>query len=496
MPLFRSVPLWLALLAALASQCFASKRNWLELRSSHFRVVTDAGEKRGSEVIQHCEQMRAAFSVLMPQASVNDPAPLLILALNSEQEVDELTPTQGRNVRHAGIFVPGADASFIVLDASGNPWRTVIHEYAHELLHANSSAGTQTWFEEGFAEYFSTLTSNRNAIELGRVPLGELEFLRQKGKLMRLADLIAVNQSSAIYNLNGPSQATFYAQSWLLVHYLFDHQLIGRARPFFTMMGDGILLDQAVSSSFGMTAEKMERELLSYAQGQEFRYFTLPPAKEQFTTPAVETLSDATAASLKLDARWHAEVEHTREQAARYAAEYRFLLTREPDNSAAKHGLGLALLEGGNYPEALNYFQQEVRADPENVRGHHDLARVLIAMQSGGHDGIDAPDSGEEAAACIGLDPDYADAYSLAAAAQKRRRDFAAAAASLRKAIALSPRVETYTLELADVELKERDYTTAIALLQQLVRSRDPKIVEQAQFFLAADAQRKQAGDN
>jgi Protein of unknown function (DUF1570) len=219
--------LFLALIAIATANAWGSAPMWVQVHSSHFRVISDAGEKRASEVAVRCEQMRAAFLSLMQKATAEDPAPLLILALRSQQEVDELT--QRGNLRHAGIFLPGSDQSFIVLDISDDPWRTLYHEYAHELLHANTSVSVQTWFEEGFAEYFSTLRSSTKGAEIGEVPVAELEFLRKNGKLFRLSDLVRVNQTSDIYNHNGPMQAAFYAQSWLLVHYLFDHGLINRA---------------------------------------------------------------------------------------------------------------------------------------------------------------------------------------------------------------------------------------------------------------------------
>jgi len=40
---------------------FAGELQWMEIRSPHFSVVTDAGEKRGREVAMRFEQMRAVF---------------------------------------------------------------------------------------------------------------------------------------------------------------------------------------------------------------------------------------------------------------------------------------------------------------------------------------------------------------------------------------------------------------------------------------------------
>jgi hypothetical protein len=48
-----------------ALSAFAGEPQCMEIRSPHFSVVTDAGEKRGREVAMRFEQMRAVFGALM-----------------------------------------------------------------------------------------------------------------------------------------------------------------------------------------------------------------------------------------------------------------------------------------------------------------------------------------------------------------------------------------------------------------------------------------------
>ena len=486
MPLFRRVLLSPVVLLLAITHARASDHTWRDVRSAHFRVITDAGESRGVEVVRRCEQMREAFSILMPQARVDDPAPLLILALHGEQEVDEITATQ-RSSRHSGVFIPGNDANFILFDATGNPWHTLFHEYAHELLHNNSSSATQTWFEEGFAEYFSTLEPHEKTVELGRVPLGELQFLREKGKLMRLSELARVNQNSEIYNQNGPMQATFYAQSWLLVHYLFDRQLIGRAQTLFSMTGDGMPFEDAVPAALGKTRQQLEDELLSYAQGEQFRFFSLPWVAEPEKVE-VKSLSEVTALALKLEARQRCSYEHVKETAASFSAEYRRLLEQEPDNPDALRALGVALMNSGNYRESLHCLQKAVELDSHDARNHDALARLLNRMEtSTAQLGEITATAEQQAQAALDLDPQYADALFIAGSAHARSGQLENAIALIRKASALSPRAEAYKLALADAEMKQRNYAPAVALLHQLSKSHDPEIAREAESFLSAN---------
>jgi tetratricopeptide (TPR) repeat protein len=490
---------WFAaiLICASALNMHAAEKRWFRARSSHFTVVTDLSEKRAVEFVRRCEQMRAAFGLLMNRATTHDPAPLMIFALNGEREVDELGVPWNQNSKHAGLFLPGADQSYLLVDASADPWHVLFHEYAHELLNANTNASVQTWFEEGFAEYFSTLETNAKTFRIGMVPFAELQFLRENGKLMRFADLVAVRRDSAAYNRSSLVQAMFYAESWLLVHYLFDHQLISRAEPFFAMDEGGRTLADATKDAFGMSPSQLEDELMEYAKGERFRYFSLPiPEGVTRIDVATAGLSMVTARSLLAEMRWHASSRHSKRDAEAYALQSRALLAIEPGNPAAMRSLGIALLEMGKDQEATVAFEVASKAEPKEVMHHYALAVALSAMELDKNQNSAHETSLEqELAACLELDPDFADVYRLQAANLSHRGLLEKAAGAVRKAILLSPRTEAYELALADIELKARDYASALSLLHALKNSRNPDVSRQAEYVLSSEVARAQAGE-
>ena len=477
----------LLLVSRCALPAHSSDKHWFEIRSTHFRVVTDLTTKRGVEVARRCEQMRAAFALLMNRAKTHDPAPLLIFALDGQKEVDEFAGDSDRG-KHAGLFLPGTDQIFILVDASGDPWHAVYHEYAHELLNANTSTAVQAWFDEGFAEYFSTLEPSSKGTRLGMVPVDELQFLRQNGKLMRMADLIAVRQDSQVYNQNGPAQAMFYAESWLLVHSLFDRQLISRAEPFFALMANGKPLEEASQLEFGMSPARLESDLLEYAKGERFRYFSLPPTDASIEVTVAE-LSPATAQALAADVRWHTKSEHSHEAAAAHAAELRTLLQSEPNNPAVLRQLGMALSGMGSRQEALDVLTRAVNAGGTDVLNHYALAVTLLSDPSKSANLASAGSIDRELAICAQLDPDFADVYRLQALALAEQGLLERATAVMRKAFILAPRSEVYELALADLELKKHDWAPAVALLQELKSSHNPDVAKQAEYFLSQEVQ-------
>jgi hypothetical protein len=140
----------------------ANEASWIEVQSPHFSVVTDAGERRGRETAMRFEQMRAAFGALLSKANINSPIPLQIVAFRNTKELQEFAPLwNGKPVQVAGLFQAGDDRSFILLDMSvENPWTVVFHEYAHQLMNGVLTAPVDPWFDEGFAEYFSSIEVN------------------------------------------------------------------------------------------------------------------------------------------------------------------------------------------------------------------------------------------------------------------------------------------------------------------------------------------------
>src|ERR1700757_5291185 len=139
----RSIPLYVALLALVF--CARSRAGntppspWLEIRSAHFIVVTDAGEKKGREVALRFEQMRSVFGILLGKEKLNQSVPLTILAFKSDKTYYQLAPLRQRPPIDApGFVIRGDDQDFVVLNLfEADPWRAVAHDFALMLLNYN-----------------------------------------------------------------------------------------------------------------------------------------------------------------------------------------------------------------------------------------------------------------------------------------------------------------------------------------------------------------------
>ena len=109
--LFFTVAL-LGILSSLPARA-AEPSPWLEIHSTHFTVITDAGEKKGKEVALRFEQMRSVFAILLMKDRLNEPLPLTILALKNDKDYYQTAPLrQGQPISVPGFLRPRNRSEF------------------------------------------------------------------------------------------------------------------------------------------------------------------------------------------------------------------------------------------------------------------------------------------------------------------------------------------------------------------------------------------------
>jgi len=462
-------------------QSFAGEPQWVEVRSPNFSVITDAGDKRGRDVALHFEQMRSVFGTLMIKAHVNLSVPLQIVAFRSSKEMRQVAPIfNGKPTELAGLFQGGEDRSFIMLDMSvDNPWSVVFHEYAHQLMDGNLSIRTDPWFEEGFAEYFSSIEVDNKEARVGKIPEETYRVLQQTG-MMRVADLFRVQQYSKTYNESGDHRSMFYAESSLVVHYLYDNQLMLKLAEYFdARLNQKKPIEQAIQQAFGMTPEQFDKVLRNYLSSGRFKYYPIPTPSgivaAQFTERPVNP-ADARAVLADIDA-------HSLDHHDRALGEFQDVLKMDPDNASALRGAGYAYLQRQDFEQAGEYFRRAAERDSKDPRVHY--YNAMLMNRAGLASGAKSDEMKRELETAIALDPKLADAYSLLAWAQAFSGEPEKGLTTMKKAVELSPRNETYQINLANIYMANRKVNEAIALLRGLAGSGNPQVASQANAVLA-----------
>ena len=464
----------LVMFALAASASSSPSRQWLEIHSPHFSIVTDAGEKQGCQVAQHFEEIRAVFGALVGKEKINVPVALQIIAFRGDKELRQFAPLwkeQPTDVK--GVFQRETDRNFIIIDSSTDKtWPVVFHEYAHYLLYGNY-AQMPLWFDEGFAEYFSTVKMVDNAAEIGRPPENAQHLLGAK-KLMRIADLFSVEPDSDIYHEKGERRRLFYLQSWLVVKYLYDNGQIPQVREYLDLVqNQQKTIPEAIQLAFGMDPAEFDKAIRRFWSLKSDSFYRLTvPALTKVDNCSVIPLPDADAQAVLADAHVHSA-----DYMERGMREFEEILRVHPNNVAAHGGLGYAYLSTRDYQRALLHFQRAVELNSRDA-GVHYYSAVLLnqeAMTREEHQRF-AAQVKKELEAAVALAPDFADAYALLGEVHSSAGEYDDAIACTKKAMTLSPRNERYALDLAYYYVAAKKWDEAIALLTVLRSSEDFRV--------------------
>lgn len=458
-------------------------QQWVEVDSQHFSVATDGGEKRAREVAQRFEQMRMAFGVIFKKVSVNT-APLQIIAFRNGKELRQFAPLYGgKPIELAGFFLgnggrggPGAneERQYIALDLSQeDSWGTVFHEYAHLLINSNFPP-SPVWFDEGFAEYCSSLKVDKKEIAIG-LAKPELPELLSQSRWLKLVDLFSVSHDSQIYNRDD-RRSVFYAQSWITVHFLMAKNMMKQTSAYVRLTEDQhVAVPEAIRRSFGMEPEALEKAIEGYFRtGTMYFHTPTPPGAEtvQFNS---HPLSDLEIKSVMADLDYH-----SRDYRARGITEFQEILAKQPENVVANRGLGYEAMQKNDWDNAGEHFRRAAAQDVKDPQVHYLLALMMSrkGMSSGNRENLDV--IRKELSSAIALEPNYADAYNLLGMTLSYTGEKHAAIDILQKAVALSPRNPWYTGNLANAYLQAQDLDHAIPLLQELRMSSEPGIASMA----------------
>jgi len=198
----------------------AGEKPWVEIRSPHFRVLTNGGVGDARKVAYEFEQLRYIFSDRFPNARLESAAPLLVFAVRDEGTAKALEPKWNTRANRAGEFHHGWEKQYAIvrLDTWGGDGskEVVYHEYTHSIEHMNSHY-LPVWLDEGIAEFYAYTRFEQHRIYVG-APTERYRTLHTKASIP-VETFISLNHLSPDY-LDGSKNQSFYAEAWALVHFL------------------------------------------------------------------------------------------------------------------------------------------------------------------------------------------------------------------------------------------------------------------------------------
>ena len=257
---FLAAALWLLAAAAPAQAA------WLRAESPNFIVFSEGSESRLRQQVEILEDYDALLRRLTGTEAPNSANKLRVYIVRSG---DELRQVRDIPAGVGGFYSSGTEgiAAFVNANAGGDlvgANEVLFHEYAHHFMMQYHGTAYPPWYVEGFAEFMSTARFSDRHVEFGRPSPGRALSLAQRHGWLPMEEILFSPTRTG-----REEQARFYAQSWLLTHYLLsDPARLAQFRAYLVALGRGEEPPLAFQASFGIMPSQMHRQLTDYAFGQ------------------------------------------------------------------------------------------------------------------------------------------------------------------------------------------------------------------------------------
>lgn len=368
-----------------------AQAGWLVAETAHFRIYSTMGETRLRREAAALEDYHKLLELLTGFKTPPETPRLNIYLVGNSRQLSVVRPDVGPQTAGFYIASPGGIVALAMEPDLEGDWSggrdTLLHEYAHHFMMLGGSSAVPGWYREGFAEYAMTASFRPDRIEYGGANPGRYWQLTNSGwepleKVLRGA--------------RDMDTGKFYAQSWLLTHYLNRAEgMQAKRNAYLKKVAAGGDPVETFKTEIDPDLDKFQSGLRRYINSTSATLSRLkraPPAPASVTITALPKSADAALLPLVAiqlpqkaedDARSLARI---REAAARAPADdgwaKRALAIGEAvsgDRAVAAQMLDALIMENGQDADLLRWRASLYRADrPGASAADVDAARKLL----------------------------------------------------------------------------------------------------------------------
>jgi len=367
------------LLAALAAALGCATKpldaqDWLTVTTPHFEVVSALGKEATLELARDAERFHQAVEFVLGLPLEAPAVPTRIYAF------DDRTVQRPFAIRgESGYFLPTLREALIVLRA-GDGWRDdatkeLRHEYVHYLLRSQPQLALPLWFEEGAAEFLSTVSLRDDRMELGRFRADHVRELGDKNWV----PLLRILEARDVEDWPEGRRAQFRAEAWLFIHYL-NFGLEGQAgrvglATYLQRSAAGTPAPQALREAFGTEVDELDSAVRNYSDRERFDSVVVRSADaapvELQALPKSEAMARLGRLSLAL---------RRPEQAQAW---FEKSIAEDRQNAGAHAGLGVSVGQQEKWAEAVEEIDVALGIAQDDAANHLDaggyyLTRALV----------------------------------------------------------------------------------------------------------------------
>jgi Protein of unknown function (DUF1570) len=235
-----------------------ARAEWLRAETEHFVIIGDTGRGSITEYARKVERFHSLLALFRPPEQEDVVAPKLWIYLaEGRADMRQVWPTISEHV--GGFYSRSDDRIFAVVDTDNEGSDTTLfHEYAHHYMYQYHNAAYPGWFVEGFAEYFAPSEMGIRRVRYGLYNPGRLFSLQDTNSWVPMEDVLR----SRLTLTSARRGAAYYAQAWLVTHYMLERRV--QMSAYLAAVARGEEPIDALATHIGRTPDQLRRELRSY----------------------------------------------------------------------------------------------------------------------------------------------------------------------------------------------------------------------------------------
>ncbi|WKL56268.1 hypothetical protein Q1W73_11260 [Asticcacaulis sp. ZE23SCel15] len=373
--------------ASLFSAHAYADSQWVKAESENFVIYSNVKPEYAQAYAVNLEKYRyviGAFYRRVGQDALPEPK-LNIYFVKNPSDLEQVWPGVSSSVLGFVRFCANGMAGYSLYDGdrirtTGNIKRqeenqsqtVIFHEYAHLFMFQNSQIAYPSWFVEGFAEFYGTTRVQDDQAVVGMAWSGRVHPLMSGGSL-KYEDILR----GAPHIRRPANQGLFYAQSWLMTHWILSDPKRTQALSAYVVArnrGDDPV--KAFETAFGVPVSKLSTVLGSYMRTLKATIYTV----KDMPVPQI-TLTSLPASADKL-LLWDSSVKSClpKDLEPGTLAKIRTEAAKFPNDDYAKGALARAEIIYGDEEKALDYYRAYTTANPKDPEGFFRLGQTLFLM--------------------------------------------------------------------------------------------------------------------
>jgi hypothetical protein len=250
----------------------ANHGSWSRYEVGEVEFYSQVSERKTQELLTKFSKFRQVTAALTSASTVEPTMPTRVYLFADQSSYEDHVNIENS----AGVFTRARGEFNMAMTVGQEGEYVLFHEYSHMILANVPDMSYPIWFNEGFADFMATMHFRGDDVAIGEIRPGHVFAVANDSRWVPLSELF----HGSAFRARGDPDLTnrYYAQSWLVVHYLLrgPRSESGELERYLDLVHAGGDPVGAVPQAFGVTTEQLEKELRVYVKMRQMAYRTMP----------------------------------------------------------------------------------------------------------------------------------------------------------------------------------------------------------------------------